>query len=137
MLDLGWQELMVIAFVLVLVIGPKDLPRVMRAFAKFIGKARSMATEFQSSMMEIANQDEFSDVKKALQDAKQGNFDEVASSFEDAVGDVSNDPAIRSNIDEIKASMEEIKAETDKAAKPAKKTAAKTKKKSNRKKAIS
>ena len=40
-----------------------------------------MATEFQSSMMDVANQDEFRDVKKALQDAKSGNFDEVASSL--------------------------------------------------------
>ena len=33
MLDLGWQELMMVAFVLVLVVGPKDLPRVLRGVA--------------------------------------------------------------------------------------------------------
>ena len=35
MFDFGWQEFMVIAFVLVLVVGPKDLPRVLRAFTSF------------------------------------------------------------------------------------------------------
>ena len=72
MLDFGWQELMVVAFVLVLVVGPKDLPKVLRAIAKTVGKARGMANEFQSSMMEVANQDEFRDVKKALDDARSG-----------------------------------------------------------------
>ena len=77
MLDFGWQELMVVAFVLVLVVGPKDLPRVLRSLSKFLGKARSMAQEFQSSLMEVADQEEFRSVKQALRDASSGNFDEV------------------------------------------------------------
>ena len=77
MLDFGWQELMVVAFVLVLVVGPKDLPRVLRTLSRFLGKARSMAQEFQSSLMEVADQEEFRSVKQALKDASSGNFDEV------------------------------------------------------------
>ena len=121
MLDLGWQELMMVAFVLVLVVGPKDLPRVLRGVAKFVGKARGMATEFQSSMMDVANQDEFRDVKKALQDAKSGNFDEVASSFDEvkgAVDEISKDAEISGSVDSIKDTAKDIKAEADKAATP-------------------
>ena len=121
MLDLGWQELMMVAFVLVLVVGPKDLPRVLRGVAKFVGKARGMASEFQSSMMEVANQDEFRDVKKALQDAKSGNFDDVASGFEDvkgAVDEISKDAEISGSVESIKDTARDIKAETDKAAAP-------------------
>ena len=54
-----------IGLVLVIVVGPKDMPKVLRAVAKYVGKARNMASDFQSSMMEVANQDEFNDVKKA------------------------------------------------------------------------
>ena len=116
MLDLGWQELMMVAFVLVLVVGPKDLPRVLRAFAKFIGKARGMATEFQSSMMEVANQDEFKDVKKALQDAKSGNFDDIASGLDgmkDTVEDIKNESGIVESVESIKATAQEIEDETN------------------------
>ena len=153
MLDLGWQELMMVAFVLVLVVGPKDLPRVLRGVAKFVGKARGMASEFQSSMMEVANQDEFRDVKKALQDAKSGNFDDVASGLEDvkgAVDEISKDAEISGSVESIKDTARDIKAETDKAAAPtaapaetkpkttskaAKKTAKKTAAKSSKKSA--
>ena len=38
MFDFGWQEFMMIAFVLVLVVGPKDLPKVLRGFSKIIGR---------------------------------------------------------------------------------------------------
>ena len=133
MLDLGWQELMMVAFVLVLVVGPKDLPRVLRGVAKFVGKARGMASEFQSSMMDVANQDEFRDVKKALQDAKSGNFDEVASSLEEVKGtvdEISKDAEISGSVESIKDTAKDIKAEADKAATPTKaKTVAKAAKK--------
>lgn len=75
MLDLGWQELMVVAFVLVLVVGPKDLPKVLRTIAKAVGKARKMANEFQSSLMDMTDQEEIRDIKQALNDAKAGRFD--------------------------------------------------------------
>lgn len=119
MLDLGWQELMMVAFVLVLVVGPKDLPRVLRAFAKFVGKARGMASEFQSSMMEVANQDEFRDVKKALQDAKSGNFDDIASGLDgvkETVEDISKEANIAESVESIKASAQDIKSEADRVA---------------------
>lgn len=78
MLDLGWQEFVMVAIVLVLVVGPKDMPRVLRSFTKYIGKMRSMARDFQNNIMEVANQDEFRAVKDALQDVKTGKIDALA-----------------------------------------------------------
>ena len=49
MFDFGWQEFMMIAFVLVLVVGPKDLPKVLRGVSKITGQARQMAREQQVS----------------------------------------------------------------------------------------
>jgi sec-independent protein translocase protein TatB len=76
--DLGWQEFAVIAIVLVVVIGPKDMPRVLRTVSRFVNKARGMAREFQTSMMAVADEEEFRDVKQALRDAKAGKVDALA-----------------------------------------------------------
>ena len=46
MFDFGWQEFLVIAFVLVLVVGPKDLPKVLKTVTKYIRNMRQMASEF-------------------------------------------------------------------------------------------
>ena len=70
MFDFGWQEFMVVAFVLVLVVGPKDLPRAFKGFTKAVGKMRGMAQEFRSSLMEAADQQELREVKQAIADTK-------------------------------------------------------------------
>jgi len=138
MLDLGWQEFVMVGLVLVLVVGPKDMPRVLRAVAKYVGKARGMAREFQTSMMEVANQDEFNDVKKALQDAKSGNFDKIAdelSDVKDAIEDVKKDSNIQDSVSSVKDAADDFKSSTNapsnapkkaapKSAKTSKKTAA-------------
>jgi len=134
MLDLGWQEFVMVGLVLVLVVGPKDMPRVLRAVAKYVGKARGMAREFQTSMMEVANQDEFNDVKKALQDAKSGNFDKIADEFsdvKDAIEDVKKDSDIQDSVSSVKDAAYDFKSSANapkkaapKSAKTSKKTAA-------------
>jgi sec-independent protein translocase protein TatB len=138
MLDLGWQEFVMVGLVLVLVVGPKDMPRVLRAVAKYVGKARGMAREFQTSMMEVANQDEFNDVKKALQDAKSGNFDKITDEFsdvKDAIEDVKKDSDIQDSVSSVKDAADDFKSSANapsnapkkaapKSAKATKKTAA-------------
>ena len=85
MFDFGWQEFLVVAFVLVLVVGPKDLPKVLRAFTKFTSQARQMSSEFSRSLQEMADDEELKDVKKVLQDAKSGDFDEISEMLDDSV----------------------------------------------------
>ena len=85
MFDFGWQEFMVVAFVLVLVVGPKDLPRVLRAFTKFTSQARKMSSDFTKSLQEMSEDDELKEIKNVLQDAKAGNFDEISDLLEDPV----------------------------------------------------
>ena len=48
MFDLGWPELLVVALVLIIVVGPKDLPAMLRTFGKTTRKLRSMAGDFRS-----------------------------------------------------------------------------------------
>lgn len=49
MFDIGWTEIMVIACVAIIVVGPKDLPRMLRTVGQMIGKARRLSREFQST----------------------------------------------------------------------------------------
>ena len=85
MFDFGWQEFMMIAFVLVLVVGPKDLPKVLRGFTKVTGQARQMAREFTRSLEDVAADSDMKDVKTMVSDLKSGNLDNVARAVDDAV----------------------------------------------------
>ena len=67
MLDIGWTELLVIGVIALLVVGPKDLPRVLRYVGYWMGKARSMAREFQRAIDQYAKEADLDDVKKAVQ----------------------------------------------------------------------
>jgi len=66
MLDIGWMELLVIGIVALVVVGPKELPGMFRAAGQFMGKARSMAREFQRSMEQAANESGLSESAKQL-----------------------------------------------------------------------
>lgn len=67
MFDIGWQELFLIAVVALIVIGPKDLPRVMRTITAGIRKAREMARDLQDGLEEVAREAELDDLKKELE----------------------------------------------------------------------
>lgn len=77
MFDIGWTELLVVAVVMILVVGPKDLPRMLRTFGQTIGKVRRMAGEFQSTfneaLREAEQQADIADMKKQVE--KAANFD--------------------------------------------------------------
>ena len=50
MLDIGFPEFLLISFVLLIVVGPKDLPKVLRSIKSFITKIKSMASQFHSGI---------------------------------------------------------------------------------------
>lgn len=66
MFDLGWSEILVIAVVAILVVGPKDLPRLMKTAGEWMGKARRMASHFQAGVDEMIRQAELEDLRKEL-----------------------------------------------------------------------
>ena len=77
MFDIGWTELIVVAVVMILVVGPKDLPRMLRTFGQTVGKVRRMAGEFQSTfndaLREAEQQADIADMKAQVE--KAANFD--------------------------------------------------------------
>ena len=76
MFDIGWSELLVIAVVALVAIGPKELPGVLRMVGQWMGKARKMAAEFQGQFQEAMREAEMADLKKSFDEVK-----EAASSF--------------------------------------------------------
>ena len=64
MFDIGSSELLVIAVVALLVIGPKDLPRVLHMIGKWVAKARSMTNQFKSGLEEMAREAELEEMEK-------------------------------------------------------------------------
>jgi sec-independent protein translocase protein TatB len=61
---IGWTEILVICAIAIIVVGPQDLPRLMRTVGYWVGKARGMAREFQRSFEEMAREAEFEEMRK-------------------------------------------------------------------------
>lgn len=64
MFDLGWTELLVIAVVAIVVVGPKDLPRVMRSVGGTVTKMRRMARDFQRQINDAIRDEELDKLQK-------------------------------------------------------------------------
>ena len=69
----GYTEMFLIAVVAIIVIGPKDLPRVLRALGKTIGKMRGMAREFQGQLDSAMKESGLDEVKKEFNNLKNVN----------------------------------------------------------------
>ena len=123
MFDFGWQEFMMIAFVLVLVVGPKDLPKVLRTFSKITGQARQMAREFSRSLEDVAADSDIKEVKSMVADMKSGNLEDMARIVDDTVKPEIDTAAkegslagLREDIEAVKtAGQQATAAEADKA----------------------
>lgn len=70
MFDVGWSELLVIAVVAIVVIGPKDLPKFMRGAGRYAGKIRRAAADFQRQFEEAMRESEADEVKKAIESVR-------------------------------------------------------------------
>jgi sec-independent protein translocase protein TatB len=83
MFDIGWSELLVIAVVALVAIGPKELPTVLRTIGQWMAKLRRMASEFQNQFHEAMREAEMADLKKEVDSLTStaqsyANFDPVS-----------------------------------------------------------
>lgn len=94
MFDIGWSELVLIAIVALIVVGPKELPGLFRTVGQYAGKARSMAREFQRSMEQAADESglkEAADGLKSVNRLNTGSAKDSARKF--AENSIRNKPA--------------------------------------------
>ncbi len=92
MFEIGWTEMLVIAVVMIVVVGPKDLPKMLRTFGKTTAKLRSMAGDFQKQFNEALKEAELDDVKKSVDSLRSMNpatqIKKQLNPFEKAAADV-------------------------------------------------
>lgn len=106
MLDIGGWEFLVVAFVLIMVVGPKELPKMLRGFTRVMRQVRSMAAEFSRSMQNMADDAELGDLKGTLEDVKRGNLAGVA----DAIDPAGN---LKDSVEDLKKSATETGLQDD------------------------
>ncbi|MBE7186628.1 MAG: twin-arginine translocase subunit TatB [Methylobacterium mesophilicum] len=73
MFEVGWTEMLVIAVVMIVVVGPKDLPQMLRQFGRTTAKLRAMAGDFRKQFDEALKEAELDDVKKSVDSLRSLN----------------------------------------------------------------
>ncbi len=97
MFDFAWSHILLIAVVALLVIGPKDLPRVLRTVGIWVGRARSIAREFQGSLDQMIREAELEEVRKEVEKAATIDLDHTIGTTLDPGGELKQsfaEPAI-------------------------------------------
>lgn len=107
MLDVGWTEILVIAIVLIIVVGPKDLPQMLRTFGRMMSKMRGMASDFRQQFDEALREADLEDVKKTIGEAQKLN---PLNTIREAVN------PLRQMGDEIKADLQKTTGSVSSAA---------------------
>ena len=96
--DIGASELILIAVVALIVVGPKDLPVLMRKVGQFMARLRGMAAEFRASFDEMARQSELDELRKEVEAMRRGQLLE-------GVAEATSDQPVRDVISDIEQSL--------------------------------
>ncbi|WP_341705376.1 Sec-independent protein translocase protein TatB [Ferrovibrio sp.] len=113
MFDIAWSELGLVAVVALVVIGPKDLPKVLRTVGQWTSKARSMAREFQSGLDDMVREAELEDLRKAAKDVSSFSLENEIKKTVDPDG------AIGGDFKQVEAEMNAMLNEPDSQPAPA------------------
>ncbi len=84
MLDFGWSQMALIAVVALIVLGPKELPKVIRTMSEWVGKARELAREFRSSVDDMVRESDIKTVKEEFEQAAWKAEQELNKDLADA-----------------------------------------------------
>jgi len=97
----GFFELLLIGVVALIVVGPKDLPKLMRAAGRFFAKARAMAGEFTAAFDQMAREAEMEELREEIETLKKDNvFSKTKRELEDTLAPVERE--IRDEAAEVK-----------------------------------
>ena len=88
----GFEEMILLVLVAIIVIGPKDLPLMMRKFGRFTGKMRAMAFEFKQGFDELGRQAELEELRKEVADLKKHTgLEDLRKDLEDDTRNLESD----------------------------------------------
>jgi sec-independent protein translocase protein TatB len=88
MFDLAWSHLLLIGVVALLVIGPKDLPRALRTMGIWVGRARAIAREFQSSLDQMIREAELEEMRKQVETVAKLDLNQAVENTVDPGGEL-------------------------------------------------
>lgn len=90
--QLGFAEMMVLALLAIIVVGPKDLPKLMRTVGQMMAKIRGMGQEFKDAFEEMGAQDEIAEMRKELADLRSmGSIDNLTGGLESDMRELDRD----------------------------------------------
>jgi len=73
MFNIGWQELLIISVVIVLILGPKELPTALNTFLKFSRKIKRISRDFLEETESILSKEDLDKVKETMRDINFNN----------------------------------------------------------------
>ncbi len=117
MFDIGWPELFVIALITIIVVGPKELPRVLRTVTLWIRKVRAMARDFQDGIDDLAREADLDDMRKEIEGSADLDLDDDIGKTIDPGGELA--ASVR-EIDDALAAPPDIDPAIEPLAKPKK-----------------
>ncbi|RMF08055.1 MAG: twin-arginine translocase subunit TatB [Alphaproteobacteria bacterium] len=123
MFDIGWTEILIIAVVAIIVVGPKDLPRMLRTLGRYAGKMKRAASDFREQFDDALRESELKELQSTVSDI--GDLNPV-NQIRDSVTE-SLDP-LKKTAEDIKGGIEKKEPKGDAPA-PASGAAAKAAKK--------
>ncbi|GAB6054164.1 hypothetical protein JCM17960_29840 [Magnetospira thiophila] len=88
MFDLGWQEMFLVAVLTLIVVGPKEIPKVLRTVSEVIKKARGLIGEFRTSVGDVIREAELDDIKNQVTAAGHTDLKGRIEDMIDPQGDV-------------------------------------------------
>ncbi len=115
----GFFELILIAVVALVVVGPKDLPKLMRSAGKFVAQARRMAAEFTSAFDQMARESEMEDLRKEIETLKKENvFAKAKQEIDESVAPINQE--MRKEATDLEKAVTKSVGDSDPDAEPAK-----------------
>lgn len=107
MFGMGWWEISIVGLMMILVLGPKELPHAMRTMARMMRKARRLASEFQGHMDDLVREADLDDVRKTVNSIKNHDVGAAISQAVDPKGELQSD--LNSTLDDAKKQVSDIK----------------------------
>ena len=105
MFDVGFSEVVIIAIIALVILGPERLPKVARTIGFWVGKARRMVADVKTDIDREMRESELADLRKL------GNeISDVKNEFQSAAGQVADDSGVESVVESIKKSADDIQS---------------------------
>ena len=105
MFDVGFSEVVIIAIIALVILGPERLPKVARTVGFWVGKARRMVADVKTDIDREMRESELADLRKLGDE-----ISDVKNEFQSAAGKVADDSGVESVVESIKKSADDIQS---------------------------